>query len=29
VRGNKGAEAARSALEMADLFGRLRARSGQ
>jgi 6,7-dimethyl-8-ribityllumazine synthase len=29
VRGNKGAEAARSALEMADVFGRLRARTGQ
>jgi 6,7-dimethyl-8-ribityllumazine synthase len=27
--GNKGAEAARSALEMADVFGRLRARAGQ
>jgi 6,7-dimethyl-8-ribityllumazine synthase len=27
--GNKGAEAARSALEMADVFGILRARSGQ
>jgi 6,7-dimethyl-8-ribityllumazine synthase len=29
ARGNKGAEAARSALEMADVFGRLRARSAQ
>jgi 6,7-dimethyl-8-ribityllumazine synthase len=29
ARGNKGAEAARSALEMADVFGRLRARAGQ
>ncbi len=29
ARGNKGAEAARTALEMADLFGRLRARAGQ
>jgi 6,7-dimethyl-8-ribityllumazine synthase len=27
--GNKGAEAARSGLEMADVFGRLRARAGQ
>jgi 6,7-dimethyl-8-ribityllumazine synthase len=29
ARGNKGAEAARSALEMADVFGHLRARAGQ
>ena len=29
ARGNKGAEAARSALEMADVFGRLRARAPQ
>ena len=29
ANGNKGAEAARSALEMADVFGILRARSGQ
>jgi 6,7-dimethyl-8-ribityllumazine synthase len=29
AKGNKGAEAARSALEMADVFGRLRARTGQ
>ena len=29
ARGNKGAEAARSALEMADVFGRLRARTPQ
>jgi 6,7-dimethyl-8-ribityllumazine synthase len=29
AQGNKGAEAARSALEMADVFGRLRARAGQ
>ena len=28
-RGNKGAEAARSALEMADVFARLRARAAQ
>ena len=27
--GNKGAEAARSALEMADVFGILRSRGGQ
>ena len=29
AHGNKGAEAARSALEMADVFGRLRARTPQ
>ena len=29
ARGNKGAEAARSALEMADVFGRLRSRAPQ
>ena len=29
AQGNKGAEAARSALEMADVFGVLRARAGQ